>query len=224
MDIKSVGTAGLSQSGSQCPPENPSPFTYSRSKPFCGALRTWPVPAAVCSCSCPPMGMQVPCIPICAPPSCAPHQGAGRCWPLAWPFFVFCAPTEEFTLKKNQNRIGAITNVTKGVFIFLPNGTCFHFQACLIYVWFSRCKTDPWGQAVQVFYFSHHCTRRRTEFGIAHIIWGKSLLIHAIFENSDFSYGNTKKKTPFLLQRAAVGPGNTVGCERTRFPITRSSL
>lgn len=97
MDIKSVGAAGLSQSGSQCPPENPSPFTYSRSKPFCGALRTRPVPAAVCWCSRPPMGMRVPCIPLCAPPSRAPHQGAGRCWPLAWPFFVSCAPTEEFT-------------------------------------------------------------------------------------------------------------------------------
>lgn len=54
---------------------------------------------------------------------------------------------------------------------------------------------------------------------------GKSLPIHAVFKNVDFSCANTKKKNPpFLLQRGAVGPGNAVGCERTRFPITRSSL
>ena len=43
-----------------------------------------------------PQGMQVLCILLCAPLSYAPHQGAGRCWPLAQPFFVSHAPTEEF--------------------------------------------------------------------------------------------------------------------------------
>lgn len=55
MGIKSARAAGFSQSGTQCPRENPSAFTYSRSKLLCGALGTQPVPAA-CSCSRPPRG------------------------------------------------------------------------------------------------------------------------------------------------------------------------
>lgn len=38
--------------------------------------------------------MQVPCILPCVPLSCTSHQGAGRVWPLAWPFFLFHEPTE----------------------------------------------------------------------------------------------------------------------------------
>lgn len=56
----------------------------------------------------------------------------------------------------------------------IPKSSYLHFLARLICVWIRRCKGDPWGQAVQVFYFSHRCTHRRTEFGIIHIVWGPS--------------------------------------------------
>lgn len=97
----------------------------------------------------------------------------------------------------------------KGVFFknFLPSDICFHFQMCLLCVWFSRCKTDPWGQAVQVFYFSHHCTHRRTEFGISYFMWGKSLPIHAVFKNVDFSCRNTKKPLSFSAAKELLQAG-----------------
>ena len=113
--------------------------------------------------------MQEPYALLRVPLSRAPHQGAGRCWPLTLPLFGSYPLTEEFTLK---NKIGVITTVKKGdVVFFRPDSVRFHFQACPICVRFSRCKADPWGQAVEVFYFSHHCTCRRTEFSITHIIW-----------------------------------------------------
>lgn len=140
-------------------------------------------------------GKRVPCIPLCAPPFCTLYRGAGRCWPLACPFFVSYVPTKEFILKKlsrsnNKCKKRCLPQPPTS----LPNSICFHFQICLICIWFSRCKTDPWGQAIQVFYFSHHCTHRRTEFGIIHFIRGKSPPIHVIFENIDFYCNSTKKK------------------------------
>lgn len=67
------------------PAAGPNPFAGHWVPGWCQQrTRALPLPGR---CRCPP---------LCIPPSCAPHQGAGRCWPIARPLFVSCAPTEEF--------------------------------------------------------------------------------------------------------------------------------
>lgn len=69
-------------------------------------------------------------------------------------------------------------------------------------------KGGPQGQAVQVFHFSHRCTHRQTELGIIHMVQGKSLPSHFASNAVYFSCSNAEeKKSPFLQQKAAVGPG-----------------
>lgn len=148
---------------------------------------------------------------------------AGRCWHQAHPLFLSSASAQGFILNNSSSKLKNM--YLWFVFFPLPFQTAHARISWSAMFSSADVKGGPQGQAVQVFHFSHRCTHRQTESGIIHMVQGKSLPSHFASNTVYFSCSNAEeKKSPFLQQKAAVGPSTAAGWEQTCFPATWFSL
>lgn len=132
---------------------------------------------------------------------------AGRFWHQAHPLFLSNAPAQGLILNYSSRKLRIC--VCGLVFFPLPFQTAHAHISWSAVFGSADVKGGPWGQAVQVFHFSHRCTHRQTEFSIIHRVQGKNLPSHFAFNTAYFSCSNAEeKKSSFPAAK---------GCCRPRF-------